>query len=332
MRFLFLAHRYPADRYLRYLDTQLNSYLRLSRSTNTVRKYENYFALWRRWALQYDVSPIPTTDKDVALYLIALLQDGKTFHVISSMVYAIKWTHEISGFVDPISVYCHNLVECAKRHARPARNPKEPLSPAILRMMYREVGGESADLLQLRRFCILLLSFVAFLRYDELANLRRGDISVFRTHMSIFLEKSKTDTYRDGHTIVVSRLDSVICPVKVLSRYISRAHIVQDEEFLFRAVTWWKSKTTYLLRAANKPLSYSIARTDTLELVRKVGLDPNKFGLHSARSGGATSAANNGVPDRLFKRHGRWKSTKAKDAYVKDNLRRLLSVSQNLGL
>ena len=36
------------------------------------------------------------------------------------------------------------------------------------------------------------------------------------------------------------------------------------------------------------------------------------FGLHSFRSGGATAAANNGVKYRLFKRHGRWKSEKAR--------------------
>ena len=32
------------------------------------------------------------------------------------------------------------------------------------------------------------------------------------------------------------------------------------------------------------------------------------FGLQSLRAGSATAAANNGVPDRLFKRHGYWKS------------------------
>ena len=39
--------------------------------------------------------------------------------------------------------------------------------------------------------------------------------------------------------------------------------------------------------------------------------------LHSLRAGGATSAANVGIPDRLFKRHGRWASENAKDGYVK---------------
>ena len=43
-----------------------------------------------------------------------------------------------------------------------------------------------------------------------------------------------------------------------------------------------------------------------------------------------TAAANAGVSDRLFKRHGRWKSETAKDGYVKDNLDSLLLVSQSL--
>ena len=50
----------------------------------------------------------------------------------------------------------------------------------------------------------------------------------------------------------------------------------------------------------------------------------------SLRAGGASLAANKGIPDRLFKRHGRWKSDRAKDGYVEDDLKMLLSVSKNL--
>jgi hypothetical protein len=39
-----------------------------------------------------------------------------------------------------------------------------------------------------------------------------------------------------------------------------------------------------------------------------------------------------GVDDRLFKKYGRWKSDKAKDGYVKENIDVRLSVSKNLGL
>ena len=36
--------------------------------------------------------------------------------------------------------------------------------------------------------------------------------------------------------------------------------------------------------------------------------DISRYGLHSLHSGGARAAASHGIPDRLFKRHGRWLS------------------------
>ena len=63
-----------------------------------------------------------------------------------------------------------------------------------------------------------------------------------------------------------------------------------------------------------------------------MGFPAKSFGLHSLRAGGATAAANAKVPDRLFKRHGRWRSENAKDGYVKDNMEARLEVSRKLGL
>ena len=45
-----------------------------------------------------------------------------------------------------------------------------------------------------------------------------------------------------------------------------------------------------------------------------------------------TRLANADVADRLFQRHGRWKSVAAKDGYVDDSLDSRLSVSKNLGI
>ena len=38
------------------------------------------------------------------------------------------------------------------------------------------------------------------------------------------------------------------------------------------------------------------------------------------RSGGATAAANSDINDRVWKRHGRWKSDSSKDGYVVDSV------------
>ena len=96
---------------------------------------------------------------------------------------------------------------------------------------------------------------------------------------------------------------------------------------LFRGLNSVKAKT----RMRKSKISYTRVR----ELVKEVfadSIDVNLIGVHSLRAGGASSAANNGIPDRLFKRHGRWSSENAKDGYIRDRLEDRLSVLRNLGI
>ena len=86
------------------------------------------------------------------------------------------------------------------------------------------------------------------------------------------------------------------------------------------------------MRKIDKPLSYTTVRGHVLELLANIGFDPKEFRLHILRSGGASAAANLGVNDRLFKKHGRWKSDKVKDSYVHEDIESKLSVSSNLVL
>ena len=57
------------------------------------------------------------------------------------------------------------------------------------------------------------------------------------------------------------------------------------------------------------------------------------FGLHSFRRGGTAVAANSEkINDRVFKKHGRWRSETAKDGYVLESDVIKRSVSLNLGI
>ena len=95
------------------------------------------------------------------------------------------------------------------------------------------------------------------------------------------------------------------------------AMTLDDQRFLFRPIQ--RTKHGESLRQSGK-ISYTCLR----ELFKKKGADldlpPSNYGLHSLRAGGATAAANAKVPDRLFKRHGCWRSEAAKDGYVKDDI------------
>ena len=79
-------------------------------------------------------------------------------------------------------------------------------------------------------------------------------------------------------------------------------------------------------------LSYTRVREILLDKLESLGYDTAKFGTQSFRAGGATLVANQGVPDRMFKRHRRWSSESAKDGYIKDSLEARLDVSRKLNL
>ena len=102
-----------------------------------------------------------------------------------------------------------------------------------------------------------------------------------------------------------------------------------SEAYLFRAIIKYKYREK--LRASVR-ITYSTLRELFKRKLMEVGHSPDKFGLHSLRARGATTAANAGVQDRLFKRHGRWRSKGAKDGYVEDSTEKQLWVSQQLRL
>ena len=155
-----------------------------------------------------------------------------------------------------------------------------------------------------------------FLRFSELAGLRRPDLQFFSSYLKFHLEKSSTDIYREGRYVFISRTDLATCPVGVLERYLKLANISENSnDYIFRSICYCKSSDTYKLRNTGH-ISYTRSREILLSALDSIAIDKSKLCLHSLRSGGTSAAAEAGIVDRLFKKHGRWKSEKAKDDYV----------------
>ena len=180
----------------------------------------------------------------------------------------------------------------------------------------------------MRTLTVAVLSYAGFLRFDDVSGLRYEDISFATSHVRLFIDKSKTDQYKEGCDVLIARIGSYACPVGILRSYLKRTKAKSG--FIFRALQ--RTKGGHSLRKIDKAISYTTLRQDILAALSDLGLEKSKFGLHSMRRGGATQAANSGVNDRLFKKHGRWKSDGAKDGYVAESLNAILSVSRSLGL
>ena len=84
-----------------------------------------------------------------------------------------------------------------------------------------------------------LLLFAGFFRFSELASLTIRDISISDTHLTINVSQSKTDQYRKGNEVVISRSGKVTCPVSNLERYMTLAGIsaAKVSDFLFKSET-----------------------------------------------------------------------------------------------
>ena len=122
-------------------------------------------------------------------------------------------------------------------------------------------------------------------------------------HAEITIKHSKTDQYRDRAVVLMARTGQPTCTVAILERYLSMLGAqLQPNQYPFRNIT--KTRHGEKLRPGGR-MSYSWVRELVLSQFKEIQLDVRKYGLHSLRAGGATAAANCGVPDRLFKQHGR---------------------------
>ena len=210
--------------------------------------------------------------------------------------------------------------------------PVHKKAPATVRMLEQMVdeAKQSGKLADMRLTAACLVAFAGFLRFSELIELKTSDVTFREDAMVIKISHSKNDQLRRGDEVIIARSDRATCPVAYLESYLRRTGTsLQEQRFVFRPIC--NSKKGERLRDTGN-ISYSCLWEHFKKKVSTLGYDPTEFGLHSLRAGGATAAANAGVPDRLFKRHGRWKSESAKDGYVDDSVERRLSVTRQLGL
>lgn len=306
-----------------------------SRSQNTSISYFRGFNKWKQWAYSNGLGSgdiLPARALHVALYLTSIIQNANSPSPLIHAFYSLKWIHNLGDYSSPTdSQLVKNILEAGKRRLSRIIRKKDPITIEIIRSVYDSLY-QKGNVFNLRTICAILLAYAGFLRSQELLAIKRCDISFENCYMCIFIEKSKTDIYRDGAWVIIAKTDSPLCPVKNLMEYLVLLNLTDEhsEQHIFCDLSACRSG--FKVRTDKKALSYSTLRDLFRLALRPHVQDISKYGLHSLRSGGATRAANMGIPDRLFKRHGRWRSENAKDGYIKDALESRLAVSKSLGL
>ena len=168
-----------------------------------------------------------------------------------------------------------------------------------------------------------------FLRFDDLSHIRRCDCTFTPDRLLLHLPKSKTDHLRQGNDVTIARTFKSTCPVVGAERYLNAlADPIDSTLPIVRRLTASKKG----LVPTTHGLSYTRTRETVLQAIKPLVPNIGKYGLHSLRSGGATAASNAHIPSTLISRHGRWKTNKAREAYIKPSPEVSLITSKNLGI
>ncbi len=253
--------------------------LRNSKSHNTVRAYEADFKDFSLFCFQNGLPPLPTEPKILSLYLTYLSKTSK-FSTLKRRIASIKVVHKMKGhYLDtkhPIII--ENLLGI-KRIYGSYQKSKKPLLINDLKLIIKAIDKyEKKEIKRIRNKCLILIGFSGGFRRSELVNLEYDDLEFVKEGLKIFIKRSKTDQSGEGSIKAIPYFENLeYCPVIKMKEWINCNRIKEGKVFVI----------------SDKSVSLIIKKYALL-----AGLDPDKFGGHSLRSGFATSAAESGVEER----------------------------------
>lgn len=139
-------------------------------------------------------------------FFLSLIQESVSCSIINEVHYGLKWFHDLADQPDPCnSPVVIQLLESAKRILSVPVKKKEPLTPEVIQRLVAYNGSASASLADLRLPTLCVLGYAGFFRFNELVQLRRWDFQFEDSFMRIFVQRSKTDIYRDGAWVVIAK-------------------------------------------------------------------------------------------------------------------------------
>ena len=244
--------------HLNPLTTKIKTAVLSSRAPSTVANYTGAFRRWKKWVTTNNISYFPVNRIPFSLYLSYLIDSRGPYDPVKEAIYAADWVHKIAGLQTFILPDYRSNRKCRSHRilGRPTIK-KDPVTPDMLRHLVRKLPS-NPYLKKVRSVSSCLTAYVGFLRFDELASILCCDMNILDSHLEIFLEKLKTDQFRDSHWIPISRTGKIICPIDALLSFIKVCGIDLKEELpVYRAINAAKNAKTRLQR---RGLSYTGVR------------------------------------------------------------------------
>lgn len=305
------------------LSADLQEWLHDNGVKGTQKAYETYLKQFRAFCDERKLAVFPASPVVVGSFLKFLAEErGLSASAVNIAAAAISSQYTLADIVSPTQSPLVKAVKKTVKRSKPASKPKKPLTVETMRRIVED--SRKGSWIDERDNCLLILLFVGALRQSEEVSLTAEDawVEVMTVReapedvLSIFVEKSKTDQERHGHTrLIGSASDKLLCPIRLFRRWLE----IRDSkcEWLFHA------------RSSNARLSKDLPNGRLKARLKRIGIDPKEYGSHSGRRGAMTEAAKKGVDERLMKRHGNWRSDAVR-LYIEESVEARLAVSNAL--
>ena len=295
---------------LKTLELETLKNLRSSKAANTLRAYQSDFKDFSTFCVKNGLSSMPTEPKILALYLTHLSATSK-FSTLKRRIASISVIHKMKGhYLDTKHPIIMENLHGIKRVKGTNQKAKKPILIKDLKLIIDvidqyltycglpEIEKSREVKNKIRDKAIILIGFAGGFRRSELVNIDYEDIEFVEEGIKIFIKRSKTDQSGEGMIKAIPYFENKIyCPVLSLKHWIEFSEI----------------KTDKIFKISDKSVSLIIKKYISL-----AGLDPNKYGGHSLRSGFATSAAEAGAEERNIMTMTGHKTTQMVRRYIQE--------------
>ena len=286
---------------IKSLELETLKNLKNSKSSNTLRAYQSDFKDFSAFCSKNGLNFMPTDPKTLSLYLTHLSSTSK----FSTLKRRIDTKHPI------IMENLHGIKRVKGSHQK----AKKPILINELKLIINVIDqylasnelGKVDCIIQessknirnkIRDKAIILVGFSGGFRRSELVNIDYEDIEFVSEGVKIFIKRSKTDQSGEGMIKAIPYFDNkYFCPVLALKYWIDNSEI----------------KSGKLFDISDKSIALIIKKYASL-----AGLDSNKYGGHSLRSGFATSAAESGAEERNIMAMTGHKTTQMVRRYIQE--------------
>jgi site-specific recombinase XerD len=295
---------------LAQLSDLAREYAENARADSTVRAYESDLKSFCAWAKEQGRTCLPASAETVSLWLAWASSIYRPASIERKLA-AITVAHTSAGYESPTS---HAVVKAVLKGIRRAKGVaqtcKSALSVDDLRMMLARVN--TARLIGLRDYALLLVGFASALRRSELVGLDVADVRFEPEGIVLAIRKSKTDQEGTGQEVaVLYGSDPKSCPVRALRAWLDASGI---DGPLFRGFDRHDNVRT-------GRLTQRIVASIVKKYAQLAGLNSSEYAGHSLRSGFATSAARSGKSEASIMRQTRHRSIQVVRKYIRAGTR-----------